>query len=206
MIEKEILKWESEYINDIDIEELEWIKLKNLELREFYRENYLDSNSWKYVAIRYNYYASPLGLHYLTLDAHSSILDYSYLLGIVNNNIGKKTIVAAMVYLENYDFFGEDIKPITYISTVEVNHYFRNMGIFKKMCEESIKYIDKNHHIIVSPESDMGQTCNTFEIFKKTMLKNGFIKGIWNERLIERYIYDFYNYLKGDRDSKVLKK
>ena len=35
-------KWYQEYIADIDLNELKWIKLNQAELKEFYDENYYD--------------------------------------------------------------------------------------------------------------------------------------------------------------------
>lgn len=210
MNEKELHKWENEYINGIDLSNIQFIKLNKTELRDFFRNNYLDKKLFKYVSVRDSYFACPLGLHYLEFNSSDSMLDYSYLLGIVNNNKGTKTIVSDMIYLENYNFFGEKVKPITYISSVEVNSYFRNKGIFKLMSEQAIKYINLKHNIITSPESDMGKTYHTYEIFKNIMVKNGFNKGIWNEYFIEKLGYDFFNYLKDETETekkeKVLRK
>ncbi|MBR3661048.1 MAG: hypothetical protein IKN63_03990 [Bacilli bacterium] len=205
MDKKIILKWENEYIHGVNLENIEWIKLNNIDLRKFYEENYLDRKLWQYVSIKSGIFNCPFGLYYLTIDAPSSLIDYNYLLGIVDNKIGKKTIVADMIYYENYHFFGEKIKPMTYISTVEVNHYFRSKGIFKKLCEEVINFINQDNNIMVSPESEMGKIYNTFEIFKNILMEKGFKKCIWNERTIK--IYELYDYLlKNEKENKVLKK
>ena len=204
MDNKQILKWEKEYIRDIDLSNIKWIKLNNQELREFYNKNYLDKDLWQFVATKTSCFICPLGMHYLTFDSSESRLDYKYLLGVVDNNISKKTIVASMVYLENYLFFGTEFEPITYMNTVEVNAYFRNLGIFKEMCEEAICFLNLNNNIITSPESEMGILYKTYDIFKKNLIEKGFKKEIWNERLIMQNIYEFYESLK--KEQKVFKK
>ena len=172
-------KWVSDYIENINLAEIEWIKLDVDELTRFYQENYLDMDEWKYITsdISDGYVCSPLGLRYLHFNYNKT--EYKFLLGIVNNNIGKKTIVAAMVYLENYYMFVEQIQPLIYISSLEVNSYFWNNGIYKRMCEEIINFINPNQHIILSMESDMGRKYETGRIFKEILMKNGFKRTIW---------------------------
>ena len=126
----------------------------------------------------------PLGLYYLSFKFINN--DYSFLLGIVNNRIGKKTIVANIMYLENEFLFSGQINPCTYISSVEVNAYFQNQGIYKKMCEAFIQYVDYDQHIVVSRESEMGKKCRVFDTLKTTLITNGFQKKVLNDKYFNR--------------------
>lgn len=171
-------KWLHDYIDDIDITKIEWIKFTDDELREFYQKNYLDRDIRKYVGNQpnFSYLLNPIGLRYLTFDCND---EDSFLLGLVNNSIGKKTIVAAMVYSEDCYLFANQKIPLTYISTLEVNSYFWNSGIYKKLCEEVINFINSNQHILITEESSMGKRCKVIKILKETLKKNGFTKTLW---------------------------
>ncbi len=175
-------KWLTEYIKDIDISNIEWIKLNSKELEEFFKENYLDKELWEYVYDKNAWivYPPPLGMHYINFSSPSK-KNFSFLLGVVNNNIGKKTIVCSMSYYEEYYIFTEQKVPITYISAMEVNSYFWRKGLFKRMCNEAINYINPEQHILCSEESDMGKMCDTFSIFRDTMYANGFENMIWKD-------------------------
>lgn len=195
-------KWFNNYINNIDIAKIEWVKFNKNELMNFYEENYLDKDVWRYVRSETDStFIVPIGLHYLNFIQNKD--DYSFLLGIVDNNINKKTIVAAMVYLENYYVYVNQEVPLTYISTVETNSYFRNKGIYKKLCEEAIKFLNPNQHILVSRESDIGSKCRVVKIFSETLIKNGFEKTIWVNDLSNFMNKQFYETI--NEKKKVLK-
>lgn len=174
-------KWVNAYIKDLNISNIEWLKLNSKELDEFFRENYLDKELWEYVYDKDAWILNPppLGMHYINFESPRNGESYSFLLGVVNNNISKKTIVCAMIYIEEYFILVGQEVPVTYISSMEVNSYFWRKGLFKRMCNEAINYINPNQHIIVSEESDMGKMCSTFSIFKNTMYANGFENLIW---------------------------
>lgn len=176
-------KWISEYIENINLEKIEWIKLNSSELNNFIRENYLDEDTWQYVRDENvnSLYPTLLGMHYLNLDNSINNRAYSFLLGIVDNNIGKKTIVGATIYLDEYFIFTDQESPLTYISTMEVNSYFRNRGIYKKMCEVLIKFVNQNQHIITTMQSEIGLKCHVFEILKKELEKSGFKNYIFED-------------------------
>ena len=99
---------------------------------------------------------------------------YNFLLGIVDNNIGKKTIVSSIIYLDSYNLFKDQDKPLTYISTVEVNSYFRNKGIFTKMCQELLNFINPEQHILTSHQSRMGEKIHLVDKFTKILMDKGF--------------------------------
>lgn len=194
-------KWVFDYINGVDINNVKWIKLNSSELEVFFQKNYFDDNSYEYVSDEGNKFQPnvPLGLHYLSYDFNNN---YSFLLGIVNNKIGKKTIVANIMFLENEFLFQKQKNPITYISSIEVNAYFQNRGIYKKMCEIFINFIDHDQHVVVSKESKMGEKCKVFDTLKASLLKNGFQKQI----LADNCLYNSKLYNALCEEHYILKK
>ena len=187
-------RWYNHYIKNIALEKIEWIKLNSTELYMFLKNNYLDKEVWKYVYDEKanTIYPTPLGMNYLNFDNPINNKNYSFLLGIVENNIGKKTIVAATIYLDKCFMFTNHGIPVTYISTMEVNSYFRNKGIYKKMCEALINFINLNQHIVTTEQTDMGAKCNVFNILKNTLLSNGFHNCILedNHNMINLELHD----------------
>ena len=177
---RNIDKWVRDYIDNIDISNIEWIKLNCEELDDFFEENYLDRVEWEYVLDEDANSLFPilLGLSYLTLNNPRSELSYNFLLGVVNNNIGKKTIVSDIIYLDEYFIFGNQTIPFTYIASVEVNTYFRNRGITRKMYGAFFQIVRPNQHVLTSMLSDMGKRYNLLEITKQVALENGFDKQI----------------------------
>lgn len=95
-------KWETEYIKNIDLTKIKWIKLNGEDLIKYIDLNYLDKKTWSYVLNEKvsSVFASPLGLKYLNINMENS--NYNFLLGVVQNNIGKNTIVADICYINDY--------------------------------------------------------------------------------------------------------
>ncbi len=116
-------KWINDYIKNVNLDEIEWIKLNATELDTFLEDNYLDKEEWEYVHDENanGLYPTLLGMNYLNINSPINDKESSFLLGIVNNSIGKKTIVAATIYLEEYFIFTDQEIPVTCISTMEVN-------------------------------------------------------------------------------------
>lgn len=100
------------------------------------------------------------------------------MLGVVDNSIDKKTIICSIVYLDRYFIFVKQQEPLTYVSTVEVNSFFRNQGVYKKMCDIFFDFINPNQHILTSRQSEMGKKCKVYEILKKAAIKKSFEKCI----------------------------
>ena len=183
------------YIKTINLQNVEWIKLNSLELDNFFDNNYYDKRVCEYVHDQNatSWCPTLLGMHYLNFESSRyENQQYSFLLGIVNNSIGKKTVVAATVYLDEYLIFTDQEIPVTYISTMEVNSYFRNMGIYKKMCEELFKHINREQHIVTTKQSDMGLRCHVFSTLKEILIRMGFQNSIFedNDELIKSELYD----------------
>lgn len=178
-----INKWCNDYIKNVDLEKIQWIKLNSAELDTFLENNYLDKGVWEYVLDENanSLYPTLLGMNYLNINSPINDKEYSFLLGIIDNNIGKKTIVAATIYLDEHFIFTEQKKPVTYISTMEVNSYFRNRGIYKKMCEVLTSYVNCNQHIVTTKQTEMGAQYNVFKILSNTLASNGFQNYIFED-------------------------
>ena len=97
-------KWFDEYISNIKLDNIIWIKFNAYDLNKFLVRNYFDKEEYEYVTELNNntLYPSILGLQYLNTSIPNILENYNYLIGVVENNIHKKTIVAALVYSENY--------------------------------------------------------------------------------------------------------
>ena len=189
-----IKKWINNFIKNVNLEKIEWIKLNATELDAFLENNYLDKDEWEYVHDENanSLYPTLLGMNYLNINSPINDKEYSFLLGIVDNCIGKKTIVAATVYLYEHLIFTDQDRPVTYISTMEVNSYFRNMGIYKKMCEELFKHIKHEQHIVTTRQSDMGLKCHVLSSLKEILISMGFQNSIFedNDGLIKSELHD----------------
>ena len=184
-------KWMQEYISNIDISKIEWIKLDANELEKFLFDNYFDKDEYKYVCDEDIHYDTPFGLHYLTYDITKTCPDCKFILGIVTNNIGKKTIVADLIYMDSYYLFAKQTKPFTSLISVETNYYFQNKGIYKRLCNEIIKFIPLNQHILVSLESEIGRQCHVANILEKALIEKGFANEIFLEEFPPGSCHDF---------------
>ena len=194
-----------DYIENVDLERIKWIKLNSKELDSFFEENYLDKKNWEYILDdnASNLFPTILGMNYLNLDDPNNNKLSSFLIGIVDNNIDKKTVICATIYKEKYYIYNDQEVPVTYITTMEVNSYFRNKGVYKKMCEALIDFINPYQHIVTTKESQMGIKCNTFETLKRILISNGFKNRIFqdNNGLISSELHEVICFRQ-----KVLKK
>lgn len=188
-------KWEREYINNLDINNIEWIKLDTKGLEKFLLDNYYDSDFSYYVLSDDGFFGIPIGLNYLSLEYCNSYNKYNFILGVIDNNINKKTIIAAIIYIDKYYLFTEQTLPITYISSVEVNSYFRNKRILTKMTEELINFINPNQDILVSEESELGRRCGVYSKIRSNLFNKGFTNDIWIDNNDYNEDIDIYNSL-----------
>lgn len=189
-----INKWYNNYIRNIDLGNIQWIKFNANELDTFLENNYLDKEVWEYVHDENasSLFPTLLGMNYLSTNSPLNNKKYSFLLGIVDNNIGKKTVVAATIYLDEYYIFTDQEIPVTYISTMEVNSYFRNREIFKKMCDILINFINPDQHIVITKQTEMGEKCHVFDILRNTLISNEFHNYIFedNHGMIHSELHD----------------
>lgn len=188
-------KWEREYINNLDINNIEWIKLDKNELEKFLLDNYYDSDFSCYVVSDDGFFGVPIGLYYLSFEYGNCYSNYNFILGVIDNNINKKTIVSAIIYIDKDYLLTEQTLPITYISSVEVNSYFRNKGILTKMTEELINFINPNQDILVSEESELGRRCGVYSKIRNNLFNRGFTNDIWIDNNDYNEDIDIYNSL-----------
>lgn len=168
------------YIEGIDLNNIKYINLTNDELMKFYIENYYDSKNGV-LAETYDDSLglnSPIGMYFLNFE---SMPGMKYVLGVVNNNINKKTIVSALVYCDEYKMFSNQKDYITYLSTVETNLYFRNKGLYHDLISNSFKFINPNQNILISEISNMGKECHVYNSFIQIFRNKGFMMSINNE-------------------------
>lgn len=200
---KKMERWIKEYIEGIDISNIEWLDLSYDELSKFFDENYVDKSDWSWVSdtdpnILLKYFGdnfsneterewinamcssmpldAPLGMCYLSFRYMNMNCDNRYLIGVTPNNIGKKTILAAMSYIDKYFLYTDQKKPMTYVSTVETNLYFWHKGLYNRLCEEAINHLNPEQNIKISTESRMGIVCSTAATLERILRKNGFDK------------------------------
>ncbi|MCH5167110.1 MAG: hypothetical protein J1F35_04370 [Erysipelotrichales bacterium] len=173
-------KWIHDYIEDVNLENIEWLVIPGIQLYNFLMNNYYNVYSdidWDLAADETLDYNVVFGMQYLSFDAIDR--EYNYLLGVANNNIGKKTIIADIMFADEYYLFEDQKTPMTFLTFTEVNKYFWRKGIYKKMCEELVNHINPNQHILITDESEMGSVCETRKILEEILLKNGFKKKVF---------------------------
>ena len=123
-------------------------------------------------------------------------------MGVVPNNIGKKTIVGCLMYIEECYLFANQLKPVTYALSIEVNVHFRNKGIFGNMVKDFLTRINKKQHLVVSKQSDIGKLCNVFNTIEVKAEECSFEKKVLYDDLdskdkLEKIVCDAdYAYVK----------
>lgn len=199
---KDVYRWIREYTWGINISDIEWLVLDNKEMRSFFDKNYLDLKTWNY-ATDDLLDKKPVGLCYLSFNREC--VNMRHLIGVCKNKINKKTIIACITYVEDYRIFSNQLKPLTYLITAEVNKYFRNRGLSKVMFDEFAKVINPDLHFLSTSESDMGSTCHIFENLRQCLINNGFDKSITIDDHSD-YIYSKEYYDIISENSMQLKK
>lgn len=156
---KEFSKYYKDYVNGISINEIEFKRFNYNELFEFLKENYYDDECNKYVYWEPDGFMAPFGLYYLDLITSSN--DFSYMLGLVDNQKGTKTIVFCLTYDLDYGMIDEN--KVGYISTIETNYFFRNKGVLNIALDEMKDLFKNNDVLVVSPESIKGEKVGIFK-------------------------------------------
>ena len=195
-------RWMEEYIDDIDLNNIQWINLDYESFGKFLYDNYYDLIDKAYVTdkILNSNYITPIGMNYLYYTDTPN--EYKYLLGIVKNKKNKYTIVSAVIYLDYVYFFKDQINPMTFLCSIEVNYFFRRKGIMKKTCNVLGNFIPNDQDIVISKESEMGRKSNSFSTTYNSLIKNNFDVNILREEEFNKK-----NYKKLTKEkTKVLKK
>lgn len=154
MSRKEFNKYYKDYVYGVDIENIEFKSFNYKELLDFLKENYYDDEFNKFVYWEPDGFMSPFGMYYLEFETYSE--DLSYLLGLVNNSKGRKTIAFCMVYDNNFGPIDEVETKVGYVFTVETNYFFRNKGVLKKAFDYLRKTFESFDILVLSPESVKG--------------------------------------------------
>jgi len=113
----EFSKYYRDYIYKVDLNNIEFKSYSYDELMEFLRINYYDNEFNKNVFWCPDGFTTPFGMYYLDFETYS--YDVSYLLGLVDNSKGGKTIAFCMVYDDNYGLIDEVDNKVGYIFTVD---------------------------------------------------------------------------------------
>ena len=183
--QKLIKKWIYEYIENLDINNIEWLNLNYKELYKFLLENYYDEEAEEFANINYDRFFdyNPIGLRYIDVGVvrYRSTLENinnNFLLGVTKNNKGTKAILSDVEYNNNYMLFNNQINKITHIIAAETNSFYRNKGLYKLLMNKLTDYIDLSKNILCTNESSMGREYHTFETFCKILKDKGFNKDI----------------------------
>lgn len=181
-------KWYNNYIEGVNLEEVEWKKFNFEQLMRFLHQNYYDEDYESFVMVRdKNNNFLPIGMTYLSFDNLNTRDEY--LLGLVKNKKGTKTIVASMIFKSKCLLEYDSIKPVTYIETIETNRYFHFNGLFTQMIRVLPQFIDNDQNIIITPENGVGATIGIIEKIKRILIEQGFANDIRSEyKIDEEYL------------------
>lgn len=181
-------KWCKGYIKGVDLSKIEWKRFSYDELMKFYYCNYFDDDYQSFVIERDEYNSFlPFGMKYLTINPTNA--REQYILGLCDNNVGTKTIVACVIYDPCYIFDVDTLTPVTYIKTVETNGFFQNKGVFNEMCKQLISFINSNLDVVITPEDSMGKLAHVIDHIKENLISYGFQQEVICEYdLTEKYL------------------
>lgn len=189
-------KWYKQYIEGIDLNNIEWKVMTSSELYSFYKKNYMDLRGC-FVSEENNV---PYGMYYLSFTRMN--YDDLYFVGLCKNKKGKKTIICAIHYVDNYMLFKSQRMPITYIETIEVNKYFRNMGLLSKMIHNFSFVLNPNQHILCTDESENGKIHGVYNKLCSILKQNGFDKSIEFDSSLYTYSDEYERLICGNSELK----
>lgn len=161
----ELNKYYNDYIASVDSDNVEFKLFTYDEMQEFLMKNYVDYDSGRLVCWENDGVICPYGMQYLEFSIPCR--DFSYVVGLVNNSKGGKTIAFCIEYNNNYQCLLDEDKKVVYILFVETNYYFRKRGIFSKALSYIKKVFSDCDLLVISTESDMGLEVGVFDRFVK---------------------------------------
>ncbi len=186
-------RWKKEYIEGINLENIEYLTLTEKELELFVRENYFDQTTNKLISRQLDSYR-PIGLTYLSFDSIVSSSPYevekTYLIGVCTNQKGTKTILSVIKYVDNFLYYENYTIPQTFFGYVEVNDFFRQKGLCKQIIDVFAKQINPNNPVLITEESVLGRRCKTINMVKSSLIQNGFTQSIKSFGEFTREYYD----------------
>ena len=164
-----VRKWLEQYMVPLEEEKIVWLKLTGEELFQFLMENYVDNN--KYVMWNVTWLFTALGMRYINF-LHTAGL--KYLIGVIPNKVGKKTIIASLCYQNDKicSIFQE--KTVNYIQTIEVNAFYQRKGLFKLLASKIKDVIDFNNDLVITDEDDDGIEFHIIERIANILKEQGY--------------------------------
>ena len=127
MVEDKVFnRWKKDYIDGINIQQIEYLILNEEALKHFIVDNYFDDESCSFVSRQLDHYR-PIGLKYLMFNNEVKNDPYTqnkrYLLGVCVNNKGTKTIVSVIKFIDGFIFSEDYTTPFTFFASVEVKQF-----------------------------------------------------------------------------------
>ena len=166
-------KYYRDYIDNVNVDNIEFKTFSYDELQGFFRTYYYDKDLEQPVFWIEDGFIHPFGMHYLEFSIPYK--DNYYILGLVDNNKGGKTIVFCMEYDQSYQIPLEEEKKVGYITFVETNYYFRNKGILKRAFDYIKDEFGEYSVLVMTSMSNDGSRVRLFQrvvdLFKDTNVK-----------------------------------
>ena len=135
--------------------EYRWISVRDFE-KEFYDKEIID---WPFQR-NSNGHSAFIGFHYMNWEYTDD--DTRYLVATVNNTpIG-------CICIQKFELYGYYA-----LSYIDVAAPYKNNGVAKKMIHELTTYIPDDFPLLLSMESEEGQTCHIHECFKREKWPKG---------------------------------
>lgn len=188
-------KWFKGYVEGVNLENIEWVKLNYDQLMKFYYKYYFDDDYEEFVMSRGEDDSFlPFGMTYLPINPGTSRDEY--ILGLCDNQSGTKTIVACMIFDPSYNLDREVVESVTYIKTIETNTFFQKKGVFNKMINEILKFINKDQNILTTHESVRGRVVHVLEKMRNAVTKQGFTGDVRSEYEINEEYLDSLKKIK----------
>ena len=188
-----IEKWIDEYINGADISKIKWLYLNNYGLSSFFKDNYYDDKLMMYIYDEKKY--KPIGMYYIDYDGFPG---FNYLIGVCPNKVGKYTLLSCLAFVDNYKLFSDQEDYITYLSTIEVNKYFRGMGLAQETIKNLYVHLKPYQNVLTSGLSPMGRQNDMLNKAIKILRECGFKMDIRSD--IEDFDLEEYHELVKRRE------
>lgn len=188
-------KWFKRYVEGVNLENIEWVKLNYDQLMKFYYKYYFDDDYEEFVMSRGEDDSFlPFGMTYLPINPGTSRDEY--ILGLCDNQRGTQTIVACVIFDPSYNLDREVVESVTYIKTIETNTFFQKKGVFNKMINEILKFINKDQNILTTHESVRGRVVHVLEKMRNAVTKQGFTGDVRSEYEINEEYLDSLKKIK----------
>lgn len=168
-----VKKWLVEYMVPLDKEkineQIEWLNLTGEQLFQFLMENYVDNK--KQVMWNISWLPTALGMRYINF---LHVAGFNYLIGVITNKLGKKTIVASLCYQKDKICSISQEKPVNYIQTIETNAFYQGNGLFKILSSKIKDVIDFDKDLVITDEADDGIEFHTIERITNILKEQGY--------------------------------